>query len=639
MSRSLKDGEIDKLKSRADIYSIISDYVKLKKSGKNYSGLCPFHKEKTPSFSVDPSKQLYHCFGCGEGGDVISFIEKIENMDFIDAVEFIAKKVGYEPEYKTTGESAESGNLKKRLYEINELAKKYFQFILLRSKAGREPLNYLKERGFSDSTIEEFEIGYSMNLWNNFADFIQKRGFTKKEIIDSGLAIESTGKPGTVYDRFRGRIMFPIEDIVGKTIGFGGRIINGRYKDSRQSAKYINTPETRLYSKSNNIYNIHRAKNHIVKSDEVLIVEGYTDVIGLFQSGINNSVASMGTALTSEQINIISRFTKNIILVFDSDEAGINASLKGVEKLREYNDKIDLYFENNLNIKVAVLEKGYDPADFILKKGKEAFLESINKSRNIIDFTIDLIISKQDIENLSGKMRASDELMDFISTFSSSIIQEECIKKIAWKLDLRENLLIEELQKKINKTREAKSYPGRRIDSDVDKKNENMLPVKKIEIEALKLIIKGAGKRTGDFLELGPEFFHFEETRELYRMLRQEIINAGSGNRKVNFPIELPSAVLENSEVKKLYNYILFSEFYFRDNELDRVGKEILDNLKRIHLSEEIEYVRRKMIEYEDAKKKSNDEEIGEIERKYDSLYQRLIDLEHKKQNLGIINI
>jgi DNA primase len=639
MSRSLKDGEIDKLKSRADIYNIISDYVKLKKSGKNYSGLCPFHKEKTPSFSVDPSKQLYHCFGCGEGGDVINFIEKIENMDFIEAVEFIAKKVGYELKYKATGGSNKSGNSKNRLYDINELAKKYFQFILTKSKAGREPLDYLKERGFSDNTLVEFEIGYSMDLWNNFTDFIQKRGFTRKEIIESGLAVESTGKPGTIYDRFRGRIMFPIQDIVGKTIGFGGRIINVRNKYGRQGAKYINTPETRLYSKSNNIYNIHRAKNHIVKSDEVLIVEGYTDVIGLFQSGISNVVASMGTALTSEQINIISRFTKNIILVFDSDEAGINASLKGVEKLKEYNEKIDLYFENNLNIKVAVLEKGYDPADFILKKGREAFIERINKSKNIIDFTIDLIISKYDIGNLSGKMRASDSLMDFISTLSSSIIQEECIKKISWKLDLRENLLMEALQKKISKAYEAKSYTGEINRDNAYKKNENMLPVKKIELDALKLIIKGAGKLTGEFIELGPEYFHFEETRELYTILRQEIKKAGSENRKLNFPIELSSAALENEEVKKLYNQILFSDIYLNSTELDILGKEILNNLKRFRLSEEIEYVRKKMLEYEDAKKKSNGEEVDKIESKYDSLYQRLIELEQKKQNLGIINI
>ncbi|MCJ7471371.1 MAG: DNA primase, partial [Actinobacteria bacterium] len=332
MSRSLKEGEVEELKSHADIYSVVSGYVKLKKSGKSYSGLCPFHKEKTTSFSVDQTKQLYHCFGCGEGGDIISFVEKIENMDFIESVEFLANKVGYKLKYNLSGGSRESGKVRNRLYEINELAKKYYQFILFNSKAGRIPLDYLKKRGFTEKTIQEFEVGYSMDLWDNFTNFIMKRKFEPKEVIDSGLAIESTRKKGAVYDRFRGRIMFPIEDIIGKPIGFGGRIITEKSNTAKQSAKYINTPETKIFSKSKNSYHIYQAKNLIVDMDEVLIVEGYTDVMALYQSGIKNAVASLGTALTSDQIKILGRFTKNIVLVFDSDQAGMNASLKGMER-------------------------------------------------------------------------------------------------------------------------------------------------------------------------------------------------------------------------------------------------------------------------------------------------------------------
>lgn len=639
MSRSLKDGEIDELKSRADIYNIVSNYVSLKKSGKSYSGLCPFHKEKTPSFSVDPGKQLYHCFGCGEGGDIISFIEKIENMDFIEAIEFIANKIGYKLKYNMTGASKESGRARNRLYEINELAKKYFQFILHNSKSGRMPLDYLKKRGFTDKTIKEFEVGYSMDLWNNFTDFISKRGYKDKEITGSGLAIESTKKPGSIYDRFRGRIMFPIEDIVGKPIGFGGRIISEKSGTARQNAKYINTPETRVYSKSKNIYRIHQAKNHIVKNDEVLIVEGYTDVMALHQSGIWNAVASLGTALTSDQIKILGRFTKNIILVFDSDQAGINASLKGIERLREYNERLDLYFESNLNIKVAVLEKGYDPAEFILKRGKESFLDRINKSQNIIDFTIDIILGKQDIGNLSGKLKASDDLIRFIATLSSSIIQEECIKKIAQRLNLKENLLLEEMQKKKNTPGAKDNYWDRSKDTGGNIEKEKVLPFKKVEIEALKLVVNGLGNRLEEFLDLGPGYFRFEDTKELYNALIKEINEAGGNYKKVNFPIKISSDILENAEAKKLYNFILFSELHYDEDEIDQASDEILNNLKRIHLSEEIEYVRKKMVEYDDAKKESSDEEIKKLERKYDNLYQRLIRLEQEKQNLGIITI
>ena len=640
MSRSLKDGEVDELKSRADIYGIVSGYVNLKKSGKSYSGLCPFHKEKTPSFSVDPAKQLYHCFGCGEGGDVISFIEKIENLDFLESVEFLASKVGYKLKYNSSGSSEEAGKARKRLYEINDLAKKYFQFILHNSRSGKVPLDYLRKRGFTPETIKEFEIGYCMDLWDNFTGFAKKRGYRDKEVIDAGLAIESAKRPGTIYDRFRGRIMFPIEDIVGKPVGFGGRIIDKRSGTARQNAKYINTPETRLFSKSRNIYNINRAKNHIVDKDQALIVEGYTDIMALHQSGVKNAVASLGTALTSDQVKILGRFTKNIILVFDSDQAGINASLKGMERLKEYNEKLDLYFESNLNIKVATLEKGYDPADYIFKKGREGLLTRIKDARNIIDFTIDIILGKHDIRDLSGKLKASSDLIDFISTLSSSIIQEECIKKIAGKLDLKENLLFEEMQKKKENPQEKKYYwdSGRPEDPGGPGK-ERILPLKKVEIEALKLMVNGPGSRMDDFLALGPSYFKFDDTKELYKVLKEEIEIAGKKNKKINFPLRISSGALENTETKKLYNYILFSELYYSKDDIEPACAEILYNLKKMRLSEEIDYVRKKMVEYENAKRDSGDEGREKLDRKYDNLYQKLIKLEREKQNLGIINI
>lgn len=634
MSRSLKDGEVDELKSHADIYGVVSGYVNLKKSGKSYTGLCPFHKEKTPSFSVDPSRQLYHCFGCGEGGDVISFVEKIENLDFLESVEFLANKVGYKLKYNKTGHSEKSGKKRKRLYEINDLAGKYFQFILFNSKAGKAPLQYLKKRGFTDDTIKEFEVGYCMDMWDNFTEFIKKRGYKDKEIAESGLAIESSKKPGTIYDRFRGRIMFPIDDIVGKPIGFGGRILDsGRSKTASQSAKYINTPETRLFSKSRNIYNINRAKNQIVDQDQALIVEGYTDVMALHQKGVKNAVASLGTALTSDQIKILGRFTKNIVLVFDSDQAGMKASLKGIERLREYNDRLDLYIDSNLDIKVALLEKGYDPAEFIMKKGKEVFLDRIDKAKNIIDFTIDIIMGKYDINDISGKLKASSDLISFISTLSSSIVQEECIKKISGKLDLKEDLLFEEMQKKKKSLSVADA-----VSAVTETVEEKMLPFKRIEIEALKLMVNGPGPVLDDFLKLAPSYFKFNDTRDLFKALKGKIEEEGKNDKKINFPIKISSGALEKEETKKLYNYILFSELYYGEKDIELAGREILANLRKIHINDEIDYVRKKMLEYEGAKSDSSTDNIERLDRKYDNLYQRLIELEQEKQNLGIIN-
>ena len=639
MGRSLKEGEIEELKSRADIYSVISGYVKLKKTGKNYTGLCPFHKEKTPSFTVDASKQLYHCFGCGEGGDVITFVEKIENMEFAEAVEFLAKRVGYNLKYNYSG-SYESSRQKNRLVELNELAKKYYNFILFNSKKGQPSLSYLKSRGFRENTLREFEIGYSLDSWENFSKFALKRGYKAQELVQCGLAIESSKGGIGIYDRFRGRIMFPIEDIVGKVVAFGGRIISEKSKTGDQKAKYVNTPETKLYSKSKNIYRIFQAKNHIVEKDEVLIVEGYTDVMALHQEGIRNVVASLGTALTSEQIKVLGRFTKNIVLVFDSDKAGISASLKGIERLREYNDRLDLFYENNLNIRVVVLEEGYDPADFVFKKGKEAFLKKVEEAPGIIDFTIDMIANKYDTGSLAGKLKASDHLLRFISTLSSGIVQEECIKKVAQKLNLKESLLFEEMLKKKYKNETARRYGNRGYGSEEKEAvSETIIPLKKVEIEALGLIINGLSTRIDELLDLGPAYFKFDDTRELYLVIRDEIIKTINAGEKVNFPVKITSGKIVNEEARKLYNNILFSETQFADRDNDLAACEIINNLKGIRISEEIEDIRKKMIEYEKSRSMDKDTADGDdkLACEYDRLYQRLIELEKERMNLRMI--
>jgi len=432
--------------------------------------------------------------------------------------------------------------------------------------------------------------------------------------------------------------MFPIEDIVGKTIGFGGRVISDAGKTGGQKAKYINSPETRLYSKGKNIYRIFQAKNHIVKEDEVLIVEGYTDVMALYQSGIKNVVASLGTALTSDQIKLLGRFTKNIVLVFDSDTAGMNASLKGIERLREYNERLDLYYENNLNIRVVVLEEGYDPADFVFKKGKEIFAAKIENAVSIIDFTIDAIIKKYNINSLPGKLKASDHLIRFISTLSSRIIQGECIKSVAEKLNLEENLLLEEMLKKEYDHKNRAVHWNK--DYDIGEKetgSESIIPLKRIEVEALKLIINGLGDKIDELLSLGPDYFRFEDTRQLYLIIRDEISRAREDNKKVNFPFKITSGAIENEDVKKLYNYILFSESHFKNQNISLVSNEIINNLKGIRISEEIENIRKKMIEYEKNKNAGSDVKNEEAASKYDELYRRLIELEKDKMNLRIL--
>ncbi|GAG66155.1 unnamed protein product, partial [marine sediment metagenome] len=301
-------------------------------------------------------------------------------------------------------------------------------------------------------------------------------------------------------------------------------------------------------------------------------------------------------------------------------------------KIREYNEQLDLYYENNLNIRVAILEEGYDPADFIFKKGKEVFATKIKNAVSIIDFTIDAIIKKYNIGSLAGKLKASDHLIRFISTLSSSIIQGECIKNVAEKLNLKESLLLEEmLKKEYDHKKRAVRWDK---DYDIEKKesvNGNIIPLKRIEVEALKLIINGLGDRINELLSLGPDYFRFEDTRQLYLIIRDEILRAREDNKKVNFPLKITSGAIENEDVKKLYNYILFSESHFKNQNISLVSNEIINNLKGIRISEEIEEIRKKMIEYEKNKNAGSGIKNKEAASKYDELYRRLIELEKEK--------
>jgi len=644
MGRSLKDSELDELKARADIYNIVSGYVNLKKAGKNYTGLCPFHKEKTPSFTVDPVKQLYHCFGCGEGGDVISFIMKMENMQFLETVEFLANKLGYKLSYSYSG-SSEAGKKKNRLFELNELAKKYYNYILFNSKKGAPALNYLKKRGFEDKTIAQFEIGFSLDSWDNFSNFAKKRSYSCEEILECGLAVKSSKGESEIYDRFRGRIMFPIKDIVNKTVGFGGRVAPGFDEGKGQTAKYINTPETKLYSKSKNIYGIFEAKSHIVAEDRVLITEGYTDVMALNQCGVKNVVASLGTALTSDQIKILGRFTKNIILVFDSDEAGRSASLKGMERLQEYNERLDLYHENNINIGVSVLDEGYDPADFIMKKGRESFINRIENSVSIIDFTIDTILRRYNISNLYEKLRASNVLLQFISTLSSRIVQEECLKKISQKLDIKESLLLEEMLKKSYAYKnKIAGWSGRdKNGKESSLHRESIPPLKNIELEALTLIINGVGNLVEKLLNLGAEYFRFEDTKKLYLIAKNKIDRYKAKGKKINFPLEISENEIEDEGVKKIYNYVFFNKKHYSDENM--VCLEVLKNLQKIYISGEIEKTGRQMLALESIQKKiklegnknrENESRKEEIKSKIDRLNRKINELEKEKRELNV---
>lgn len=364
---------VDRIRQASDILEVINDFVSLKKRGTNYIACCPFHNEKTPSFNVNPARQIYKCFGCGKAGDAVRFVMDIENIGYGEALRYLAKKYSIEiEEQEQTPEELLRQNERESLLIVLNFAKTFFQNSLLKSDEGRGiGLSYFRERGFSNPTIEAFELGYSFDQWDALMQEGTRKGYSRELLEKAGLIISK--EAGKVFDRFRGRVMFPIHNVSGRVIAFGARIL----KTDKNQPKYLNSPETTVYHKSQVLYGIYQAKQTIRQEDICYLTEGYTDVISLHQAGIKNVVASSGTSLTTEQIRLIARFTPNVTILYDGDAAGIKAALRG----------LDMVLEEGLNLKLLLLPDGEDPDSYVHKVGAEAFKAYVKQhSQDFIDF-------------------------------------------------------------------------------------------------------------------------------------------------------------------------------------------------------------------------------------------------------------
>ncbi|MFZ9589575.1 MAG: DNA primase, partial [Chitinophagaceae bacterium] len=417
---------IQEIQSRIDIYDIVGSFVKLKRRGTNYIGNCPFHNEKTPSFTVSPSKEIYKCFGCGKSGNAIGFVMEHEKYSYVEALRWLANRYNIEivetetsPEYKEQQQTADS------LHILNQFAVKYFASQLVDSEEGKEiALSYLKERGFSDSTIEKFQIGYCLNQRDAFTKAALQQQYSEEILKKSGLTIE---RDGQLYDNYRGRIIFPIQNQSGKIIGFGARVIGS----SDRGPKYINTPENELYVKSRILYGSYFARHPIDKFDECYLVEGYTDVTAMHQAGIENVVASGGTSLTIEQLRLIKKYTNNLTIIYDGDKAGVKAALRG----------LDLAIEEGLNVQLVLIPDNEDPDSYVKKVGAEAFRNFINQyKKDFILFQLEVALSdagndstkkaavvNQIAESISKLSRAEDftRQQDYIKRCSSILRVDE----------------------------------------------------------------------------------------------------------------------------------------------------------------------------------------------------------------------
>lgn len=507
------DSQLEEIKNRLNILDVVGSYVKLTKTGANYRGVCPFHSEKKPSFFVSPSRQMWKCFGCGAGHSIFDFVMKIEGVEFGDALKILAQKAGIE----LKRENPELRTERQRLYEICDLACSFFEKQLGNSAWGKEAKEYLFKRGITEESIKKWRLGYSPDTWQSLSDFLVGRGYQRQEIVKAGLAVESE-KSQNPYDRFRGRIIFPIFDLNSQVISFGARVFKeGRLENDPKGtpAKYINTPQTLLYDKSNILYGINNAKLAIRKNNQCVLTEGYTDAIMCHQAGFENTVAVSGTALTSRHLNTLKRYSDSLLLAFDMDLAGDTATKRG----------INLAESQGFNIKVIdTYAKEEDPADIVSKNPKD-WQKCLDEARSIMDYYFDSAFAGFDKSVPEGKKAIGRIILPAIKRIANKIEQSYWIQKLSQKLGVSQEAVVEELKKEKQeiKATEDKAqnltgwpgghpgYPGRKglIEEKVislvlkDPENLNLIeePHHNLFCEKTKQFIEGLKKIEGSNLK------------------------------------------------------------------------------------------------------------------------------------------
>ena len=569
---------LDEIVARCDIVSVVNEYVPLKRKGSNYQGLCPFHNEKTPSFSVSPGKQIFHCFGCGKGGNVFRFLMEIEGISFMEAVEKLAKRANVKlPEKEMTAEQKRRLEQRKRYLQINDFAARYYHKVLMESSQGKPYRQYLKNRQIDEEILVKFQLGATPNGWDNLYQALKKRGVSAQEMLDLGLISESR-KAGQYIDRFRQRLMFPIADEKGNIIAFGGRIID---KDSSPQ-KYLNSPDTPLFHKSRNLYGLHLARNGIRNADQAIIVEGYMDVISCHQYGITNAVAPLGTAFTPEQGKLLMRSTYQMGISFDGDAAGIKATMRC----------LDILSDLGCTARVIQIPNQADPDEYLKKHGKEAFEKLIAEAQELVMYKIARYMETTNTETITGKMKVVSMLLPDLRKMQSAVARESAIRQISIRLAVSEKAIWDELRKNtesvevVKKTDESSFM--QEFNPLIGKINENIEG--KIESKVEKNILHVLFDRP-DFLQQveqygGTELFS-ETAAGLYQEFKQSIQrcgrvdSAGIAQEKGQLLADLLMDELYITDQEKSINNALWQLKSERlDQEYQRLSQRLTENTK-----------------------------------------------------------
>ena len=581
------DDIISRVRDSVDIVELISGYVSLRKTGKNHVGLCPFHSEKTPSFNVNPDKQIFHCFGCGVGGDAFKFLELQEGLNFPDAVKSLAGKAGISlpADSRSRTEDRKAGDERAALLTIVSDAAEYFRKEL-DGPAGSAARTYLAKRGVGDSTVKDFALGFARPEWDGLLRHLKQKGHSAGLMEKAGLVVKRSEGDG-YYDRFRGRIIFPIRDISGNVIAFGGRVMD----DSLP--KYLNSPETPLYSKSNVLYCLDKAKEPGRRLGYFIIVEGYLDALACHQYGAKNAVATLGTALTDGHLRLMRRFARNLVLIFDPDPAGVKAALRGV----------DLFAASGMKVNVVSLPDGDDPDTFLNKQGYEAFASCLKKSVKFMDFVLGQVVKGGRVTSIDEKVEKAGEMLGIIAKLPSGIERDHYLKKTAEALDLDEAILRQEMPKQTEKYHHAAAVvttPA--LGGGHRPKAEEILIHLMLKDEAIALTLKGQ-INSQDFSD------------PLFRRVVQRVFEVLDNGGRLDTRILLIDG---DEELNKIISHYSVLETNYSDS--DRNCRDCVDVIKQRDPEKKMKFLYRSI---QEAETRGDTDEVARLMREQNELGKR----------------
>ena len=587
------DELIEEIKSSNDIVDVISKYVTLKRSGRNFFGLCPFHKEKSPSFAVSPDKQIFHCFGCGAGGNVIHFISKIEGLDFKDTLELLANRVNIELPTLDNLEDDKTARLKSKVYEINKIAAEFYHENLYKptSKTAQE---YIKKRKLDNRTLKAFLIGYAGNF-NELYLLLKQKGYTEEEMLASSLVKRTEN--GGYMDSFRKRLMFPIQDVRERVIAFGGRVLD----DSKP--KYINSPENIVYSKGRNLFGLNVAKKHDTK--KIVIVEGYMDAISLYQRGITNVVASLGTAMTEAQGRLLRRYSEQVILGYDADGAGQAAILRGMEILQNL----------GCDIRVLQIEGAKDPDEYVLKYGPERFQKCVDNAISLVEFKVKVLLKELNIENTNDKIKFLNEIAKILAKVTNQMEREIYVDKIAKEYKISKEAIYAEVNKLMYKDNQGSKKLEKRVVTMVpkeEKENSVSEAVLKRENLVIYLLINEYSKcyeKIKNLITL--DYIQDDTNKQILKKMYEEFEKGNSNT----------SQLLDWFQDEKIISHI--TEIMAGDFEITDVYKAI-DDLISIYEKEKLISRRNEILKKLESVSEAGSEEVKELEKELNDIILKL---------------